>query len=463
MLSASSTTRFFAGLFFLSLFSTLNAQENAPFSRYGLGDVYPSQHIASRAMGGLAAAFQNPQAINSANPATYSGLRFIDIGNGLKGGLVSYDIGLTVDTRTLRSNTPSDKFNSVNFIPSYVQIGIPLSKRLERSAGLVFGLRPLSRISYGVEERVRTSIDSMQTIYEGSGGVNQAFVGLGKRFGNISLGVNFGYEFGQRNIGTKISFLNDSVLHYKSNSTDSGNFGGLFINPGLFGFFKISEVKKASTNNTETWYLNLGASGTFEHTLNASKSINRQTFFYSGSGELIQIDSVYKQPDIEGEINMPLSYTAGFMLTKTIANTLAARNKFSIGADYSATQWTNFRNFGLPDQLNDSWRISVGSEFTPDPINGVSFWSRSTYRLGFYTGKNYINADNNGYKEKAISLGTSFNLRKFRSYDNQYTLINTAFEFGKRGSDVNNVTESFFKFSAGLSLSDLWFIRRKYD
>jgi hypothetical protein len=42
-------------------------------------------------------------------------------------------------------------------------------------------------------------------------------------------------------------------------------------------------------------------------------------------------------------------------------------------------------------------------------------------------------------------------------------MINTAIEFGKRGSGVNNITENFIKFSLGLSLSDIWFIKRKYD
>jgi hypothetical protein len=63
----------------------------------------------------------------------------------------------------------------------------------------------------------------------------------------------------------------------------------------------------------------------------------------------------------------------------------------------------------------------------------------------------------------AFTLGAGFPFRKFRSYDNQYTLLNWAFEFGKRGSKVNNITENFFRVSLGLSLSDLWFIKRKYD
>ena len=90
-------------------------------------------------------------------------------------------------------------------------------------------------------------------------------------------------------------------------------------------------------------------------------------------------------------------------------------------------------------------------------------FATGTYSLGFYTGKDYINADGNDYKVQAYTFGFSFNLRKFRSYDKQFTKINTSFEYGKRGTGANNITENFFKFSLGLSLSDIWFIKRKYD
>ena len=60
-------------------------------------------------------------------------------------------------------------------------------------------------------------------------------------------------------------------------------------------------------------------------------------------------------------------------------------------------------------------------------------------------------------------LGAGFPIRKWRAYDNQYTNINTTFEFGKRGNKNNNITESFFRLSLDLNLSDVWFIKRKYD
>jgi len=144
---------------------------------------------------------------------------------------------------------------------------------------------------------------------------------------------------------------------------------------------------------------------------------------------------------------MPFNYTVGFQIAKTIYNksTPDSRlNRWSIGADYTAGQWTDYRFYGSPDRLDNSYMYRVGGEVTPNILTGKGFFETSTYRAGFYTGKDYINADGNGYKVTAFTLGVGFNLRKYRSSYNQYTLINTSFEFGKRGTNVNNITEKLF-------------------
>lgn len=445
-------------LFILSLFifSGVHAQENAPFSRYGLGDLYPSQSIASRGMGGVSAGFVDGQAINTLNPASYGEFRFIQ-GN-VKGGLVTYDFGLSVDARTLHSNSPLSKYNSTNFIPSYIQLGVPLSTK---HLGLVFGLRPATRINYSIQKNERTDIDSMQTLFEGSGGLNQVYFGLGKKWKNFSIGFNTGFEFGRKAISTKINFINDSVLYYKSNSQSTTNFWGFFFNPGVSYNINFGEKTNTTTKLKEGYTLHLGASATLEHKLDANENILRQTFAYDENGGTYQIDSVYSLPNHLGKITLPVTWNAGFVLNKMY--TEYGAKKWGVGVDYSFGQWTNYRFFDQPDKVNDSWMIHAGGEFSPNPITSAKFWNRATYRLGYYTGKDFIDADGNGYKVSAVTFGFGFNIKKWHSYDNQFSQINTAFEIGKRGTNVNNVTENFFKVSFGLSLSDLWFIKRKYD
>ncbi len=446
-------------VFFLSLFTYLYSfsQENSPFSRYGVGDIYPQQNIASRGMGGITAAVSDPQFINTVNPASYGYLN-----------LVTYDFGLSIDARTLRSASPVGKYNSTNLLPSYIQLGIPVSKK---GAALVFGLRPDTRINYSVEQGGKINYDSLgytdsiHTLYEGDGGLYQAFIGLAKRWNHFSIGFNAGYEWGNKYTSTRVDFPADSSYQnwYRSNSTDTTHYNGLFLNPGIMAGFRLAKNTNAVTKNVQTYYLNLGASGTFEQNLNATRTTTSQTFNYGSDGEVVPIDSVSKLTDVKGKIDIPLTYTAGFVFNKNIGNGVFEVSKWSLGADYTSTKWTDYRFYGSPDQLNNSWFLHAGASLSPNPLGGKSIFSNGTYRIGYYTGKDYVNADGNGYKVHAYTIGYSFNLRKFRSYDNQFTKINTALEFGKKGTGVNNITENFFKFSLGLSLSDVWFIKRKYD
>ena len=102
-------------------------------------------------------------------------------------------------------------------------------------------------------------------------------------------------------------------------------------------------------------------------------------------------------------------------------------------------------------------------QYNPDPYAFENYWSTVIYRAGFFTGKDYVNIDNNGLKVTGFSLGMGLPIRKYRSYDYQFTILNLALQLGQRGSSVNNFKESFLQFTVGYSLSDVWFNKRKYD
>ena len=209
--------------FFLTALSVSQtyAQENSPYSRYGLGDLIPAQNILSRSMGGLSAAYSDYQAVNFSNPASYTGLK-----------ITTLDIGLDYTSRTLRSLNPPKKFTSANLVPSYVQIGLPLSKK--REWGMNLGLRPVSRINYEIFTRTRIpNVDSVQYKYVGYGGTYQAYMGMAYGSKTLSVGFNTGYMFGNKEYSTRVSFINDSINYKSTISTDTSNFGGLFLNLGI--------------------------------------------------------------------------------------------------------------------------------------------------------------------------------------------------------------------------------------
>lgn len=405
------------------------AQENSPYSRFGLGDQLSSQNIINRSMGGLSIAYNDYQSVNFINPASYAQLK-----------VTTLDVGLDFSSRTLRTTEPVKKYDSKYMIPTYLQLGVPLSKK--GNWGMTLGMRPLSRINYNLRSSGRlTGIDSVVYNYIGNGGSYQAFVGTGIGRKNFSVGVNVGYLFGNKLYNTRVLILNDTVPYRKTNSGDTTRFGGLFIEGGLL--WRIQLGKKT--------YLRVGANGSLRNELNATRDISRETFEYSATNGIDVLDSIYKASEQEGTIVYPASYGIGLMLEM--------EDKWGFGAELSRTSWSQYKYYGKADNLRDNWTLRLGAQLLPK-LSGKTYWSKVAYRAGFSYGPDPVAVtDLNQY---LFSAGVSLPVRR-NFYTNQFTTVNLAMEAGARGNKDLAMRESIFRLSLGLNLSDLWFNPRKYD
>lgn len=430
------------GFFFFAIPLFSLAQENSPYSRYGVGNIVPNGNLANRAMGGISAAAADPATINFVNPASYSNLIYTTL-----------DIGAEVDSRTLKSIDPQAKFTANNAIISYIQIGIPLlygNKKAFRnkiSWGMNFGLRPVSKINYKISSNSRLpNIDSLISQYEGTGGANEAFFGTGIKIKNLSLGANIGYLFGNKNYSTRLIFIPDSVnvQYYKSNSQTSTSFGGLSLSGGIQYFSKIKDG-----------VFRIGAYGNLGQSYNASQDILRETFSYNSvSGSLDKLDSVYEKKDQKGKIQMPATFGGGFTIEKP---------HLLIGADFEMTNWNDYSFYGQKDLVKNSWIAKAGFQYLPATIESKKYWDFVKYRAGFYFGPDYITAGGK-LPQYGVSFGAAFPLKLKRSfYETQYSVMNMTVEYGSRGNKNNNLSENILRISLGFSLSDIWFRRYKYD
>ena len=155
---------------------------------------------------------------------------------------------------------------------------------------------------------------------------------------------------------------------------------------------------------------------------------------------------------------MPASITVGFVVEKFIT---PKQGGWLFGIDYVQNKATDYRSFGQADPaLRDRWELRAGAQIRPVPKN--NYFSNVSYRAGVFFGTDYIYV-----AEKLPVLGTSFGMglpvRNFNRQNDQFTIINLAFEFINRGNNNNLLKENLFRISAGLSLSDLWFLKRKYN
>ena len=437
------------------------AQINSPFSRYGLGnEVFNSQNAASQAMGGFTTAYTSAmngnygQSINFNNPASYGSIY-----------LTTFDLGVNISGTTLKRNTPNGRENSNYMSPNYLAIGVPISK--EKKIGMAFGLRPLSTINYSVNEitTLPTTGDTILNNYRGDGGLNQLFVGFGKAWKHVNLGFNTGYNFGRKKIETRkaIVYNPDSSYFYQSISSTNTAFGGFFLNLGIQGEFPIKTIAHQLPTEKTEYTISFGATASTDQNLKGKQDILRATGIYSTTLDA-PTDTASLKTDLPGTITLPAFYSVGIALHKKEINPRGPYDQWVVGVEYSSAAWNDkYRFYGQKDLISNSYMVRLGAQLCPNPNNYESYWSTVTYRAGYFSGKDYANIDNKGMKVSGFTFGMGLPVRKYRSYDYQFTLINLAMQIGKRGTSVNNFTENFVQFTLGYSLSDIWFNKRKYD
>jgi hypothetical protein len=406
------------------------SQENSPYSRYGFGDLIPTQNILNRSMGGMSLAYWDLQSVNFTNPASYAQMK-----------LTTFDVGLEYNSRTLRSSSSEQgKYKSAYLIPTYFNLGFNLSKK--KNWGMNIGLKPVTRINYELNNRTRLQgIDSVGYRYTGDGGTYQVFTGLAYGTKRLSIGFNAGYMWGNRRYASKILFINDTVAYKQANYTDSTSFGGLFAKLGI----QYTKVISGDMN------LRFGGTFALQNSMNAKRNVTRETFEFSDRG-IVQLDSIYRVSDQKGTVISPGSYGLGIIWERL--------DKWMIGVEYNYTAWDNYRYYGETDAVRSNWTVRVGGQLIPQ-INSKVYWSRVAYRAGFYFGPDYIDLGTK-LNSWAITFGLGLPVRR-NVYTNQYTTINTSFEFGGRGNKSDPLRENLFRFCLGFNLSDIWFNKHPYQ
>ncbi len=411
------------------------AQENSPYSRYGLGNLINNQNVVSRAIGGVSQAYGDAQTINFINPASYANIQLTTLDLGLEGGV-----------QRISDQTHSDQ--SGNGTLSFLQFGFPLKQG--GGWGLSFGLMPMTRVNYNIQQTDSLpGISRVAYLYQGNGGTYEAYLGTGYAIKNFRIGVNAGYYFGNIQNSTQAIYPADSNYIFNTISASTLSIGGIFWKAGLQYDARLSK----------NLWMQLGATGNLQQNLAAKRTELRETITSSGDPTNplpLNQDTAFYSTGNKGTIVYPMQMGFGIFLHD------AAR--WSFGVDYTLGKWSNYRNYKQVDSsVNDNWKLSLGGQYTPNITSlTAGYLARVTYRAGFYYGKDYVYYSGRSLPMYAFTFGFGFPMRHDpRTF--QYTLINTSFEIGRRGDQSSPVTENFFRFTLGFSLNDRWFIKRKFQ
>ncbi|MGV9003382.1 hypothetical protein [Flavobacterium sp.] len=397
------------GLLF-SLVSTAQEGTSSPYSFYGIGDVKFKGTVETRSMGGVSV-FSDSIHINLQNPAQLAGLK-----------LTTFSIGGSTTNTKLNTETQNEKSRRTNL--DYLAIGIPAGK-----FGFAFGLMPYSSVGYKILN-LTSATNPFITQYNGIGGINKVFLGVGfKITKDLSLGVDAQYNFGT--IETK-SFRYLTTIESGTLEVNNSRIKGLNFTTGLAYETKVSKKY--------TYF------GSLVYAPQANLKIKNER-------RITVSDQVDNQPVQNLNFNLPsrLSIGSGFGQVR----------KWLVGAEVTFQTSSDLKN--RFDDISgvvfeNSKRYSVGGYFIPNYNSYNNFFKRITYRGGLRYENTGMVIQNKSIEDFAVNLGLGLPL------SGTFSNINIGFELGKRGTVYNNlIEENYFNLSIGLSFSDRWFVKRKFN
>ena len=411
-------------LFSLAIF----AQEStsSPYSFYGIGDIKFKGSVENRSMGSISV-LPDSIHINIQNPAQLACLKLTGLALG----------GTYANTK---SKTENQEAKARRTSIDYMIVGIPVGK-----VGIGFGLIPYSSVGYKIGRTDYVTNNNNDTIrsiisrYNGIGGVNKVFLGFGYRLTkNINIGGDLQYNFGT--IETN-SLQYQTDLQYGSRENNVSDLRGVNFDLGI--------TYQTKVKSKYSFFSSLAY--TPEAVLTSGNTRNIEIVLVTSS--IVRPVETQNIGVADTKIKLPskLSFGSGFGQVK----------KWLVGGEITFIQ-----NSVMSNRFTDingatfenSVRYSLGGFFIPNYNSYSSYYKRIVYRGGLRYENTGLVIQDKSITDFAANIGLGMPL------GGTFTNINIGLEIGRRGTKYYNlVEENYINISVGLSLSDKWFVKRKFD
>ena len=407
----------------LLLLSTDALAQNAvsPYSMYGYGILNDNATSMQRQMGGVGVAMSSGRQINVMNPASYATMDSLTF---------LFDMG--ADLSLLWSKEGSAQEHSTGGGLDYLTMKFPICKYMGGSIGML----PFTSVGYAFGNEVRHGTTQNQ----GSGGINQAYLGVGGTYGGFSLGANISYNFG--------NIVND-LYAYPSTEGES-----LFEHVMQVRDWNLLLGAQYTARLSKTSELSLGL------TYVPKKSLHGKS--YATIQELV----AESKADTVGMTKLSGKYFTPNMIAAGVAYRYSRACRLNVEADFSFQQWSktpyqplyNAEGGVLFDGMdfNDRLRYAVGAEYTPR-VRG-NYGQRITYRLGAYYTRDYLKILDNSVREYGVSCGVGLPTPEGR------TIINIGLEWKHRSAYPQTLlSENYLNITLGINFNEMWFWKRKIN
>lgn len=409
----------------------LSAQNlsKSPYSALGVGDMQFGGSAWMHGMGQINQGVSLSNGINNQNPASYSTFQFS-----------TWDAAATGSMANISTKTANGSFNTASM--AYMALGMPLSQKL--NWGLSFGLMPYSGVGYNVTRQIQTSTFNGTESIEGQGGLSKFYIGSGIRiYKGLAFGFNASYAYGQIRNTTLLSIPRDSLMYNLIENRDR-YIGDFMFELGL-------QYQDTFIYKERKYSFGLGATFGPQTSLNSNDNYNIRTLGVGVTAPTnIGKDTVANSESVTGVVVLPMYLKGGVFFQQV--------NKWGVGIDLGYNNWSSYLGMGVRDSLKNMTSINIGGYFTPDAYAIKNYLKRIEYRAGMRYDNGMLSANGTNVSTIAFSVGAGLPLGKSRSK------VNLAAEYLMRGTTEQKlVKEEYIRFVIGVSISDKWFQRYRYD
>ena len=410
--------------------SLLAQNQSSPYSRYGYGMMSDFVTSAQRNMGGVGVAMADSRQVNVMNPASYASSDSLTL---------HWDIGL--DLTQLKTSEAGGTGKAFGGGLDYMTFQFPLTKYMGGSIGLI----PYTTVGYsfGNDLKVTNGTTEQSTSLSGYGGINDLYIGVGARpICGLSVGLNFGYQFGTIVNDQYVVSSTSAVYEQKIEVRDWDMLIGLQY---TYPFAKKHQL-------------------TLGFTYAPKKDMHGHTYGvkYDATGDVSSTSGSTK-PDTIGNYRLqdlgysrPNSYSVGL--------NYQFDHRLTVEADFSLQQWSKASFPGITREstneviyqtkFDDRYKVAVGAQYVPRTRG--NYFQRIAYRIGGSYTRDYLMIGSNHLKEYGVSCG--FGLPTTA----QKTVINLGFEYKRRQATPSSlVTENYFNVTLGINFKEFAFWKDK--
>ena len=415
-------------IFFVLTTSFVVSQTNtgSPYSLNELGEINFLGNISNLSMGGIDSAIDSIE-FNINNPSSLAKLK-----------TTNYLIGTFYKSTGISNVNSTDNINTANI--NYIAVGIP-TKRF----GFGFGVLPYSSVGFNLQttEEYNTANSINSRLFGAEGNINKAFVSIGfPLLKYLSLGASANYNFGKFNY-EKFNLIEN--VNYGIFSNSSSEISGFTYN---FSSNLSIPLKNDFTLNLVYSFYPEGDLDSYN--IESLYTSNTSSITLESLGDFVDVD--LNSRGIENT-KLPVPKKSIFSLG------LEKKNSWFLGFQYESKLSSNFENVFLDTQnvsYRDSNSLSIGGYIIPDSSSLISYWKRVVYRIGIKNEKKSIIVNNLPVNHFSLNLGLGLPIAGLSK-------ANLGLEIGKVGDNDSLVKENYFALRLGLSLNDVWFIKRKYN